>query len=297
MSRYQEAEMEKVTVFLSDWQVLFREGIHFTLSGEEDIEVIGETTSSEEALAFIEQKPPRIAVLNAEHGRLTGIEATARIKQTLPEVSVILVMESDDEEIFFFALKSGASACVTKDIDPGDLIDIINEVVQGTNPVSRALLRPEIARRVLDEFERFSSVGGSLSDMMARLTPREAELLRHLAGGSSIDQAATALSLTEDAISHELEITLYKMVVNEQHRKMIILGQNSPSLVNHGLGGETKGDYITKDEFNTFKNSLMERFEAGAGGRSGSGFCRQCRHVCLRLHLRVHEHWHRLRWR
>ena len=252
--------MEKITVFLSDWQVLFREGIHFTLSGEEDIEVIGETTSTEEALAFIEQKPPRIAVLNAEYGRLTGIEAAGRIKQILPEVSVILVMESEDEDKYFVALKSGASACVTKDIDPSDLIDIINEVVQGTNPVSRALQRPEIANRVLNEFERFSSVGGSLADMMARLTPREAELLRHFAGGGTIDQAATALSLTEDVINHELEITLYKLVINEQHRKMIIVGQNSPVFVNHGLSEETKGDYITKDEFDTFKNSIREQF-------------------------------------
>ncbi|MFA5316826.1 MAG: response regulator transcription factor [Dehalococcoidales bacterium] len=253
--------MEKVTVFLSDWQVLFREGIHFTLSGEEDIEVIGETTSSEEAMAFIEQKPPRIVVLNAEHGRLTGIEATGRIKQTLPEVSVILVMENEDEEIFYFALKSGASACVTKDIDPGDLIDIINEVVQGANPISRALLRPEIAKRALDDFERFSSIGGSLADMMARLTPREAEILRYLAGGGTLDQAATSLSLAEDVISHELEIILYKLVTNEQHRKLIIVGQNSPA-VTQGSNGGSNGDYITKSEFDTFKNSLLERFQS-----------------------------------
>ena len=45
--------MGNITVFLANWQVLFREGIHFTLSGEEDIEVIGETTGNEEALAFI----------------------------------------------------------------------------------------------------------------------------------------------------------------------------------------------------------------------------------------------------
>jgi DNA-binding NarL/FixJ family response regulator len=55
--------MEKVKVFLSDPQILFREGIHFILSGEEDFEVTGETTSNEEAFTLIEANPPNIAVL------------------------------------------------------------------------------------------------------------------------------------------------------------------------------------------------------------------------------------------
>ena len=56
--------MEKVNVFLAAWQVLFGEGIHFTLSGEEDTDVIGKATDNEEALNLIEANPPRVAVLN-----------------------------------------------------------------------------------------------------------------------------------------------------------------------------------------------------------------------------------------
>ena len=93
--------METVSVVLADWQVLFREGIHFTLSGEEDIEVIGEVTNSEEALNFIEANPPNVAILNADRGELSGIDVTGRIKQNLPSVSVILIMDSDSEEQLF----------------------------------------------------------------------------------------------------------------------------------------------------------------------------------------------------
>jgi len=57
--------MEKIKVFLSDPQVLFREGIHFILSGEEDFEVTGETTSNEEAFAFLEANPPNVAIRGA----------------------------------------------------------------------------------------------------------------------------------------------------------------------------------------------------------------------------------------
>jgi len=110
--------MEKVSVVLADWQVLFREGIHFTLSGEEGIEVISEVTNSEEALNFIEKNPPSVAILNTDRDKLSGIDVTRRIKQNLPAVSVILIMDSDNEEQLFLAVKSGASACLTKDIDP-----------------------------------------------------------------------------------------------------------------------------------------------------------------------------------
>ena len=82
--------MEKISVFLSDWQVLFREGIHFTLSGEEDIEVVGEATDNEEALIFIESNPPRVAILNANRDKLRGIDTARRITQNLPSVAVIL---------------------------------------------------------------------------------------------------------------------------------------------------------------------------------------------------------------
>ena len=81
--------MEKISVFLADWQVLFREGIHFTLSGEEDIEVIGEATDNEEVLNFIETHPPRVAILNADRSGLTNIGVTRRIKHNFPSVSVI----------------------------------------------------------------------------------------------------------------------------------------------------------------------------------------------------------------
>ena len=145
--------MEKVSVVLADWQVHFREGIHFTLSDEECIEVISEVTNSEEALNFIEKNPPSVAILNTDRDKLSGIDVTRRIKQNLPAVSVILIMDSDNEEQLFLAVKSGASACLTKDMDPLDLVSIVRKASQGAHPISEALLRP-----VIEESQRNSQV-------------------------------------------------------------------------------------------------------------------------------------------
>jgi len=224
--------MEKVSVFLAEWQVLFREGIHLTLCGEEDIEVIGEAADNEEALNFIEANLPSIAILNADRGKLSGIDVTTRIKQNYPSVSVILIMDSDNEEQLFSAMKCGANACMTKDIDPDDLVSTVRKVAQGAYPLSEALLRPGIASRVVDEFEAFSLINKEVGNLLAHLSPREGEILRHIADGSSIEQVSQALDINEEAIRHHLDLTLIKLVANDHNRVVIEAAQNLlPSII------------------------------------------------------------------
>ncbi len=224
--------MEKVSVFLTEWQVLFREGIHFTLCGEEDIEVIGEATDNEEALNFIEVNLPSIAILNADRGKLSGIDVTTRIKQNYPSVSVILITDSENEEQLFSAMKCGANAYMTKDINPDDLVSTVRKVAQGAYPISEALLRPEIASRVVDEFEAFSLINKEVSNLLARLSSREGEILRHIADGSSSEQVSQALDISEEAIRHHLDLILVKLVANDHNRVVIEAAQNLlPSII------------------------------------------------------------------
>lgn len=229
--------MEKVKVFLADWQVLFREGIHFTLSGEEDIEVIGEATNNEEALAFIETNPPQVAILNADRSKPSGIEITRRLKQNLPSVSVILVMDSDNEELILSAMKSGASACLTKDIDPEEMVNAIRKVAQGAYPISEALLRPGLASLVLDEFEAFSIISEQVNNLLARLSPGEAEILQRIADRNSVEQVSQALGASEPAIRHQLHLILSKLVANDHNREVIEAAQSNMvlTIIRQGL--------------------------------------------------------------
>jgi len=259
--------METVSVVLADWQVLFREGIHFTLSGEEDIEVIGEVTDGEEALNFIEANPPSVAILNADRGELSGIEVTSRIKQNLPSVSVILIMDNDNEEQLFSAMKCGASACLTKEIDPSDLVNVVRKVAQGAYPISEALLRPGIASRVVDEFETSLLISKELNNLLAHLSLQESEVLRHIVDGSSIEPVSQALGTNEEAIRHHLDLILTKLVANDHSREVIEAAQKGlSSIVSRArVTGKPEADYITKDEFTEFKESLRERFKSLSG--------------------------------
>lgn len=262
--------MEKVKVFLADWQVLFREGIHFTLSGEEDFDVIGEATSGEETLNFIEQNPPSVAIFNADRGEPTGIEITRRIKAKLPSVAIILVMDNYDDDQLFLAMKSGASACLTKDVNPEELVDIIRNVAQGNSPISEALLKPEIASRIVDEFETFSSVNEEVKNLLARLLPVEVEILRHITGGSQMEEMTQTLQISEETLRHHLDLILSKLVANDHSREVIEAVQNNlTSIISKLPRGKEPGrpveEYITREEFNSFKEALMERFKSLTG--------------------------------
>ncbi len=255
--------MEKISIFLADWQVLFREGIHFILSGEEDVEVIGEAASNKEALDFIEKNPPRIAILNANHSEFTGANLTRRIQQNLPSVAVILVMDSYNEEQLFSAMKCGASACVTKDIDPDELVKLIRNIAQGARPIVEALLRKEIAPRVIEEFENFSLISKEVDNLLARLSPRESEILHSIAEGNSIEQLASTLGIGEEAIRHHLDTILTKLVSNEHNREVVEAAQKGlPSVISRARRGRPAEEYITREEFNAFKENLKARFKA-----------------------------------
>jgi DNA-binding NarL/FixJ family response regulator len=95
MAREQE-NTKRIKIFLSDPQVLFREGIHFILSGEDDFEVTGEATNNEDTLARIEVNSPHIVILNIEDKKLSGPEAVRLIKRQFSAVSAILTIAKKD---------------------------------------------------------------------------------------------------------------------------------------------------------------------------------------------------------
>ena len=179
-------------------------------------------------------------------------------------------MDNYNDEQLFSAMKSGASAYLTKDVNPDELIDTIRKVAEGDYPISQALLIPEITSRVVDQFEVFSLINEEVGNLLARLLPAEAEILHHIAGGSLIEEIAQALSISEETISHHLDIILTKLVANDHSREVIEAVQsNLTSIIAKISKGKEAGgppaDYITRDEFSAFKESLRERFSALMG--------------------------------
>lgn len=262
--------MEKIKVFLSDPQVLFREGIHFILSGEEDFEVTGETTSNEEAFPLIEASPPHIAILSLQDTRTDGCEITRRIKRSLPTVAVILIIEKKDEEKLFHAIKCGASACLTKDTDPDYLLDVIRVVAQGSQPIIDELLIPGLASKALNEFKDVTAVNKQVDNLLADLSSKESQILSTITAGSNMEQVATKLDINEETIRRNLRMVQNKLVNNDQAHSVFEAAQRSlPILIRSKVTKDAAGNqYITRAEFNEFKESLMARFKSFISDKS-----------------------------
>jgi DNA-binding NarL/FixJ family response regulator len=262
--------MEKIKVILSDIQVLFREGIHFILSGEEDFEVTGEASNNEEAIALIETNPPDIAILGMQNRRLLGPDITRRIKRNNPAVSVILTIDRKDADLTFAAMKSGASACLPKDTDPEFLVETARLTAKGNRPIVESLLVPEIASKVIAEFDDFAILGEQVDNALTALSPEETDILDDIAAGSKFSELVAKLNVTEDDLRLHLKEIVDKLVANDQARALIEAAhlieyaqRSLPSLARSVIKTrEPSADYVTKAEFNELKQSLLDRINS-----------------------------------
>lgn len=263
--------IDKIKIFLSDPQVLFREGIHFILSGEEDFEVTGEATSNEDSLAHIEANPPDIVILNIQDKKLSGLEAVRLIKRQFPTMSAIMTIAKKDDQQLFEVIRSGVGAYLTKDTDPERLLDTVRDISQGGLPIVEELLIPEIAVKVLAEFENVKSLGEGMDNFMASLTPKEIQILNSIAAGNEIEQVSVKLNMNEDSIRKNLNLILNKLVANGRTRAVIVAVQRSLSSIMTATTGRPKtttGEYLTQEEFARFKDSLAKRLQDVAGKTS-----------------------------
>ena len=261
-----DSQVQKITVYLIDEQILFRKGMHFILSKEEDIDIIGESTGYDDALDYIKYHMPNVVIMNISQDMSRGIHVIQRVTQNIPSVAMVPITDIEKEGDLLSAMKSGASACITKDMDPQYLLELIRMVAQGNQPIMEALLMPGMASRALIEFEDLATLSEQLDNMLASLAPVEMNILKVIAAGKGIEQVAEELDINEENIRRSLRMILNKLVANDQSRALIDAAQRSmPSIIGGARPKGVPADYVTKEEFNEFKDNLMERLKSFIG--------------------------------
>jgi DNA-binding NarL/FixJ family response regulator len=201
-----------ITVVIADDQALLRTGFRMILSGEDDIDVIGEAADGHQAVRLTRQLEPDVVLMDIRMPGLDGIAATRLLAgpDTTHPARVIILTTYDLDEYVYDALAAGASGFLLKDVPPEDLVQGIRHVAAGD-----ALLAPSITRRLIAQFTRYRPVrpAPSAADL---LTPRELEILALMATGQSNAEIAACLHVSENTVKTHVTHVLDKLGLRDR---------------------------------------------------------------------------------
>jgi NarL family two-component system response regulator LiaR len=167
-----------------------------------DIDVIGEATNGEIAVAETERLQPDVVLMDLMMPVMDGIEATRRIKHQQPQARILVLTTFAGEDKIFPAIKAGALGYHLKDSSPEELIDAIRQVYRGESS-----LHPTIARKVLQELSHPSKEPPTPDP----LTQRELEVLQLVAQGIENRQIAEKLVISETTVRTHVSNILSKL--------------------------------------------------------------------------------------
>jgi len=193
-----------VRIFLLDDHELVRRGVRDLLWAEEDLLVVGEASSAEEALERIPQTQPDVAVLDVRlgEGDPSGIEACREIRSRYPSVACVMLTSFADDEALFASIMAGAAGYVLKQIRGADLVAAVRRVGAG-----ESLLDPAVTARVLERLRNPQPE----ADPLAQLTPQERRILDLIAEGRTNRQIAEVMFLAEKTVKNYVSHLLAKL--------------------------------------------------------------------------------------
>ncbi|OQY46328.1 MAG: DNA-binding response regulator [Anaerolineaceae bacterium 4572_78] len=205
------------SVILVDDHPLFRQGLRRVIEAEEDINVILEVADGEEALRLIKQLSPDVAIIDINLPSMNGLQITRNLKRATPKVAVIVLTAFHDDEQLFHAIRAGAVAYFPKDVTPRRLVETIRQVVQGNYVIDDEVLnKPEAASWLLQQFDHIAYVDGEPNQMFSPLSPREMEILQHIAKGQSNKEVAYELGISRQTVKNHMTSILRKLAVNDR---------------------------------------------------------------------------------
>jgi DNA-binding NarL/FixJ family response regulator len=206
--------MNTINLILADDHAVVRAGTRQLLERQPDLRVVGEAADGEEAVRLAKELKPHVVVMDVRMPKMSGVEATRRIKQELPEVAVLVLTAHDDDEYVFALLQAGANGYLLKTAEMEELVKAIRAVAAG-----QSALDPVVTGKVVAQF----ASGRSLPDVLANvkdeyegLTEREMEILRLVGKGLTNKDIGQQLYISDRTVQAHLSNIFSKLGVNSR---------------------------------------------------------------------------------
>lgn len=204
-------------VLLVDDHALYREGLGALLMHGDDFDVAGEASNGLEAIEMCRKLIPDLVLMDVQMPLMDGVEAAGHIHNEFPNIPIVMLTVSNDEDYLFGAIRNGACGYVLKDTHSRQLRDRLRGVLRG-----EATLSGSIAARVLEEIKLQPSGKGDEpgtleeSKLGATLTDREQDILHLVAQGMSNEEIAAQLFLSTSTVKKQLSAIMQKLHLNNR---------------------------------------------------------------------------------
>jgi DNA-binding NarL/FixJ family response regulator len=204
-----------VKVLLADDHQLLLGGLKKLLELH-DVQIVGTAKNGLEAVAQARALTPDITLMDIRMPKMNGLEATRLIKAEMPEVKIVILTTSTEEKDLFEAVKSGACGYLLKSMDADELVEALQQTMQGIPPFS-----PGLAAKLLNEFARISKRESPASPQSTveihkenpetGLTARQIEVLTLVAQGLSYKEAGNRLNLSPNTVKYHMMEIMQKL--------------------------------------------------------------------------------------
>ncbi len=201
--------MDKLRVLIADDHTLFRDGVRALLGSTQDLELVGEAATGEEAVALAASLQPDVIVMDLKMPVVNGSDATRRIVSASPHIAILVVTMFDDDQSVFAAMRAGARGYVLKGANHTEMLRAIRAVGSG-----EAIFSPAIAARLMDYFSNLRPQ--AQPQVFPELTDREREILKLIAQGYKNAEIATQLVLSPKTVRNHITNILSKLQVADR---------------------------------------------------------------------------------
>jgi DNA-binding NarL/FixJ family response regulator len=198
-------------ILIVDDHPITRDGLRTALSLTDDVDVVGEAASGEEAIQVVEKTIPDVVFMDVRMPGMNGIQATRVIRERHPETRVILFTVDESRASISEAIQAGVSGYLLKDVGVAELVNAARLAMQG-----KAVIHPALTQAFIEEVR--------LVDRKpeAPLSPREIEILQQVAYGSTTKEVADNLGISFHTVKTHLERIFEKLGANDRAQAVAI---------------------------------------------------------------------------
>lgn len=216
-------------VLIADDDHLMRAGLVELLTADPEIEVIGEASTGREAVERAHRLAPDVVLMDVRMPDLDGINATRELARAAPAARVLILTTFEQDDYIFGALRAGASGFLLKRTRPEELIAAVHTIAGGDS-----LLSPSVTRRVVGRMAQQPTPELADQAKLSDLTPRERDVLEHVARGLSNREIADALVVEESTVRTHVKHILMKLDLRD--RVQVVIFAYETGFMRPGVG-------------------------------------------------------------